>query len=324
VQPAATRACLFCPWVYQCPLRGQVLSRAGAETCKTLPMTINELPNELPWQHLIGDGPIQVIPLAGFSHETSHLPHRHDFMMLLWVNSGTGNHSIDFKAYDMTPNRLFFIHRGQVHSVASYAVSGYLILFNETVVVNFLSANREEELRDMLDHFSPSPFVDLDDGHATIVTSLCRQLDELLQETAPSLRLAQHYILLILLYASQQYRQQHPEPLLPLHLQTNRKLKTLIETYFIQERQVGFYARQLGMDSKKLNLLTQAATGRTVHQWLSERLLIECKLLLVSSALTIKEIAYRLEFSDMAQFSHFMKKETGLPPLEFRRLNSPG
>ena len=58
----------------------------------------------------------------------------------------------------------------------------------------------------------------------------------------------------------------------------------------------------------------------STKEFIQKRLLLESKRLLYYSRLTVKEVAYELNFKEPAHFSNFFKKETGDYPLNF--LNS--
>lgn len=53
-------------------------------------------------------------------------------------------------------------------------------------------------------------------------------------------------------------------------------------------------------------------------QYIIDKKLQHAMLLMQDGRLSIKEIAYRLNFSDESYFSRLFKKKTGIPPSEFR------
>ncbi len=56
--------------------------------------------------------------------------HRHDFVHVLALENGTGNHQIDFSSYEICDHSLFFMRPGQVHQLILKAGStGYLMEF---------------------------------------------------------------------------------------------------------------------------------------------------------------------------------------------------
>ena len=62
-------------------------------------------------------------------------PHRHEFYEILYIINGKGKHEIDGMGYDLRPNTMYFISKGQVHNFL-YArnVNGYLIRFKDIIL----------------------------------------------------------------------------------------------------------------------------------------------------------------------------------------------
>lgn len=63
-------------------------------------------------------------------------------------------------------------------------------------------------------------------------------------------------------------------------------------------------------------------TGLSPNQYLLQAKLIRSKELLVSSMLSVSDIAYQLGFESISQFSAFFKQKEGINPSSFRKLNS--
>lgn len=238
------------------------------------------------------------------------MPHRHDFVMLVWVTEGYGKQEIDFAAHELLPGRLFLVLPGQVHRLLNVNARGWMILFEE----NLLTGAKKEEV---LNYFGAVPFADLGPRTGMNVEELILQLAAIYEN---DMVMAEHYLMLILLYAAKQVRKAELG-VLPGQMPVVRKLKELINRDFIREQAAGFYAERMCMKVSQLNLLVKKVLNKTVHQLLTERLLLECKLLLLTTPLTVKEITFQLEFADMAQFYKYMKKHTGLAPTEFRNRN---
>ena len=59
-------------------------------------------------------------------------------------------------------------------------------------------------------------------------------------------------------------------------------------------------------------------TGRTFHFWLTDFLLRQARLLLLSTDMNVTQIAENLHFSDSSAFAKFFRKGTGQSPLEYR------
>ncbi|MBL7911231.1 MAG: AraC family transcriptional regulator [Bacteroidia bacterium] len=97
-----------------------------------------------------------------------------------------------------------------------------------------------------------------------------------------------------------------------------QEFKMLLTKYFIEERQLTFYAEKLFVTPKHLSAAVKEASGKTAGDWISEMLILESKVLLQNKQSTIAQIAERLKFTDPSHFGKFFKSQTGLSPLVYR------
>ena len=98
---------------------------------------------------------------------------------------------------------------------------------------------------------------------------------------------------------------------------TNRFLK-LARDNFKKERFMEFYARELGITGKHLGRTIKAQTGFTASEWLDRMVILEAKVLLKSSSMTIQQIAEELNFPSQSFFGKYFKNIVGVSPKEFR------
>lgn len=95
--------------------------------------------------------------------------------------------------------------------------------------------------------------------------------------------------------------------------------KLLVEKNFISMRSVNEYAELLHISPKHLSDVVSELFGRSPLQVIHDILLLEAKAQLRSTDKSISEIAYALQFDDQSHFSHFIKKRTGLSPVQLRK-----
>lgn len=96
------------------------------------------------------------------------------------------------------------------------------------------------------------------------------------------------------------------------------RFMNLLSTYYKQERKVEFYASRLCVTTKYLSSVMKESTGKTPSQWIHEAVIEEIRYLLRNSSLTVKEIAYQLNFPNVSFFGKYFKRECGLSPLQYR------
>ena len=79
-----------------------------------------------------------------------------------------------------------------------------------------------------------------------------------------------------------------------------------------------FYADQLNITPNYLNILSQRYLKIPAGDVIKERTILEAKRLLISTDLSVKEIAYQLGFSDNGYFAKVFKKYIGITPTDFK------
>ena len=88
--------------------------------------------------------------------------------------------------------------------------------------------------------------------------------------------------------------------------------------HFHTERQVSFYAKELCITPKHLSSVVKETSGRTAGEWIDHYVIMEAKMLLASTDMTVQEISSRLNFANQSFFGKYFKHHTGDSPTEFR------
>lgn len=110
----------------------------------------------------------------------------------------------------------------------------------------------------------------------------------------------------------------HPEN----DLSTNNKLcNDFVESVFAQPNQrlsVSHYAEKLCVSQTHLQKVVKRFTGKTPLAWINEAIVLEAKVLLNNTELSIAEIANKVGILDPSYFSRLFKKQVGMTPAAFR------
>jgi AraC family transcriptional regulator, transcriptional activator of pobA len=93
----------------------------------------------------------------------------------------------------------------------------------------------------------------------------------------------------------------------------------LMNKYYLSKRTLTEYADLLNITTKHLTKSVKTATGETPMNFIHKMLILEAKILLKDTTLSVAEIAYQLSFEDAAYFSRFFKQQTGVTPATFRK-----
>lgn len=98
-----------------------------------------------------------------------------------------------------------------------------------------------------------------------------------------------------------------------------KRLVSLLHEHYRTERSVEFYADQMNLTPKHLSRVVRKHSGKSVHQWIDEFVVLEIKNLIKYSDLSIQQISYELNFPNPSFMGQYFKRITGKTPGEYRR-----
>lgn len=239
-----------------------------------------------------------------------HHPHRHDYFEIILVKSGTGFQLIDFTPYNISERQIYTVYPGQVHLMKRNTAQGMLIQFRKNIF-EFIYPIKHSHL------YFPEPVFNLDDDTFSHLYDLTESMWQMLQkeDLSPfSVHKAYSYLQIILISLTELHHNkitlnnQHVViqflSLLPQHLKSKKK--------------VAEYCDIMGCSSDKLNTACKSALGKTALKLIHEEMLLEIRRMLLLNQHSLKEIAYELNFDSPANFSGFIKMNTGLTPSELQ------
>ena len=82
--------------------------------------------------------------------------------------------------------------------------------------------------------------------------------------------------------------------------------------------QVQDYAQAQYLHPSYLSTVIKSKTGKSVNNWIAEKVIAESQAILSRSPVAIQEVASQLGFKEPGHFSRFFKKHTGISPSAFR------
>jgi AraC family transcriptional activator of pobA len=254
-------------------------------------------------------------------HQNLSLPHKHTFYHVVFFTEGAGNHSIDFKSFEVKPYQIYFMAPGQVHRWSFEGpVDGYIINFSGEFFQSFL-------LRP--DYLEGMPFFtgNVDDEVIDLTADVQQQVtglfEKLIKESHEHGRMGMDMIrtlMLQLFILVARQSEQSSQTTVPTYnytlLQSFRKLT---DKNFTNLKLPKDYAALLYITPNHLNALCNDMLGISAGEVIRNRIILEAKRLLVNLDLNITEIAGKLNFADNSYFTKFFKKYTGITPEEFRK-----
>jgi AraC-like DNA-binding protein len=255
------------------------------------------------------------------SKEKLRSTHRYLFHALVYVTYGKCTQLVDFNPIHCELGSLLVLQHGQAHNFGlEEDWDGWKIMFRPEFL---LPSPAAPDLK-LMARFEKLPtHLSLRDQELKNIKDAVAQMrkdteiDASLNEVHALLRYQLYTLLLRLsIFHDQQEVQACPNT---RAMQRFKDFKQLVEKNFARWHQVADYARQLGCTEKSLTRATQEAAGTNAKAFITSRINLEAKRLLVHTDFSVTLIAENLGFGESTNFIKFFKRETECNPAEFRR-----
>lgn len=122
-----------------------------------------------------------------------------------------------------------------------------------------------------------------------------------------------------LLTIEKQLKEQKTKPQKLLFLDIANRFRILLQKHYKSERSVAFYAELLQITPRKLTVVTETTLDKSAKEIIIKKIIKEAVKMLKYSQLSILEISKEVGFSDITNFSTFIKKHTNKSPKDFRK-----
>lgn len=96
------------------------------------------------------------------------------------------------------------------------------------------------------------------------------------------------------------------------------KFMALLRLHHNEERNANFYADRLCLTTNYLSKMIKGYSGKTMTEWINEYIMLEARVMLRNTDLSIQEIAYRLKFPTQSAFGKYFRLQTGIGPQQYR------
>lgn len=254
--------------------------------------------------------------------DSMKMTYRYEFYMLICVTEGMCTQWIDFEPIPCKEGTLIVVTPGQVHNFGQDENwDGWVILFREEFLLP--ATLTLSELNLTFDFGGTPNRLTLSNTELHRAITLIEQMvqDSLIQAAKEDV----HILLRYQLYAFVTWLNIiHKQKMTPTTSQVSQKFlkfRELVEKNYAKLNHVSDYAALLNCTEKTLTRVTVAAVGISAKAFISARISLEAKRLLMHTDYLISDIAERLNFQETTHFSKFFKRETGCTPVEFRKQN---
>jgi len=253
---------------------------------------------------------------------------RPNFFSFVFVKDAFGKYTTDDLSFDTIPGTIYFTNPGHYKSYIWHKInSAYLITLSETYLKENVHPDIFEEFPFLLAEtvqprvLAPEAFAEFE--------QLYMQINKEYLSNSPYRNRLIGNLFVVLLLKIKEYFWKDYNPIYEGNRSSQivKEFKRMLEKHYrdLNDGTVRYpyrvqdYADAQSLHPNYLSNVIKIKTGKAIGTWISEKTIAEAKALLQNSSTSIKEIAFRLGFSEANHFSNYFKKHTGTTPVLHRK-----
>ncbi len=251
-------------------------------------------------------------------------PFRLTVFSFFFLTKGASTRSKGLLTYDIGENTFFFLPAYEIstYSLVNENAEGFFCHFNAELLTS------DYKLKDLMSdfpflNFNCNPLVIITPEIYEVVLMLLKRLeDEYKKGHACRYDILRTYLMVLFTELKPFAATGSSSPKNTAY-QITEQYKKALSKYIYEKQKVADYADMLAVTPNHLNKCVKSVTGQSAHDLISEMILLEAKVLLKQTTLSISEIAYQIGRNEIADFTRFFKKNAGMNPGEYRRMVNP-
>lgn len=242
-------------------------------------------------------------------------PHKktvHDFV---FITKGSMTKTLGIETFQLKKNDFLFTPKHNISTIECIAtdIEGFYCHFSEELLKKnpFLESLHTETNSQHYFHISQTEALNL-----TFLLTRMLELYKNRKSLPNDYRLLSFYLSTVIAELFLTYKSDVVPP--NQHSDVLFNFKKLAYKQCKQNVSIKEYASQLNITPNHLNKLVKSETGKTASDIIKEIKILEAKVLLLQTTMTVNEISMELGFEDASYFSRFFKNGTSHSPSNYR------
>jgi len=276
-------------------------------------------------------GEFTIYNMGNFYHPKSYkvTAYRANFYSFVFVKDAKGTYTSENQDYEISARTIFFNTPGYIKE---FEVSGVKELYLLTFSESFLKENVHSQI------FEEFPFLLAESVAPQVIPAerfaefeeLYMQIEKAYFSDSPYRnKFIAHLFVALLIKIKENFWN---DAIIPSFEGSRacvivNKFKAIMEHHYRdlsnghteKAHRVSEYAELLNLHPNYLNNVIKSKTGKSVGNWIADKTISEAKALLKNSNISVKEISYRLGFTEIQHFSTYFKKHTQYTPVFYRQ-----
>lgn len=239
---------------------------------------------------------------------------RSDHYRIVWIQEGKGHYTINDKPVQPGWDHLYCFCPGQPITLAADApCTGLVIDCTEACLTDHQDKNDMLSAYQLYKNFKRQGCVQLLPATSAAMNKVLRlALAQDTKQGNPGIMLAARYLKVFLLYLAEQQLKAPAVNNQWTDASLSFKYLELVEAHYTVRKSVSAYAKDLYVTPNHLNKIVKDETGLTARQHIQQKIVTAAKRELTQNGISMKQVAAQLGFDDMAHFSKFFKKASGI------------
>lgn len=229
--------------------------------------------------------------------------------------------SIDLTRYKVRPGNFITIQPGTILQI--YRVEGDLEIYFMGFSSNFISqSNLNKMAVDMHYAAKDTPIIELKEKPVELLEDYFSLLLKTYNTCKPALNkhILNHLLSGVFMGVSAMYKDKvESKTNLSKAEQISKNFNHLVMQNYTTQRSVAVVCpMKLGITPAHLSTIVKQTTDKTCVEIITSMVIMDAKAQLKSTDLSIHDIAYSLNFTNMSFFGKYFKRHVGMGPLEYR------
>jgi AraC family transcriptional regulator, transcriptional activator of pobA len=280
--------------------------------------------------HLPQDIDFTIHRLQGIHREVPYRSPRFraNYFSIVVISAGHGRYYIDRNVYDSRGGMLHFTNPGHVKGFEIIeAIEGFVITFGESFLKHYVHGDIYREFPYLLAEVAPPAYLE-PSQFAAFESAAENLLREFEGASVLKYKMIGSLMMLLLLrikesfwidYDPQREAGGNTDIVRAFNSNLESLLQDLAKGTTSEPIRVSELAKRQNLHPNYLSTVIKRKTGKAIKSWILEKNLIIAKSLLSGSNVSLKQIAYRLGYSEPAHFTRFFKDIEGVSPSVYRR-----
>lgn len=244
-----------------------------------------------------------------------------DGLLLIICTNGTAKIIIDYKNYRIDAKSLIVILPKHICSICD--CSNDLEVKMILVSSDFMCHLPITPDFNLLKRIAIRPYAKLDDGKLDDLLKIGSLINKYDSDDKLDGKIQNTLIYSMILMAASSFGDVPSKPDRAISRQETlvRKFFDLLIDSCETERSVSYYAGKLCVSPKYLSSVVKSVSNHSAQNWINEAVLISAKRHIMTTDMTVYQIADKLHFQTASSFVRFFRMHMGCTPLDYKRMN---